>query len=131
MSRPRNILLIDDDEMVRQALGNALEAEEYSVVSAANRQEALHRLGKQPIGIVLLDLNPRNEDGWETLHRLHSTQPGLQVIGLTARCEQHDPASRAHGIEALMEKPLNLSVLFQTLNGLCYFRNRQDLASRS
>ena len=53
MSRRPNILLIDDEETVRQALGNALEAEEYSVV-----------------------------------------------------------------IEALMEKPLTLSVLFQTLNCL-------------
>lgn len=118
MSIRTSILVIDDDEMVRQALGNALESEEYYVVSAANRQEALLRLGKQPIGIVLLDLNPRNEDGWETLHRLHSIQPGLQVIAVTARSEQHDASSRAPGIEALMEKPLNLSVLMQTLNGL-------------
>ena len=118
MSRQKSILLIDEDEMVRQALGNALESEEYSVVFAANRQEALLRLGSQPVGLVLLDLNPRNEDGWETLHRLRSIQPGLQVIALTARSEQHDPTSRANGFEALLEKPLNLSALFQTLEWL-------------
>jgi len=113
----KNILLIDDDLMVRQALGHALTAENYQVVPAANRHEALHEIGQQRIDILLLDLNPRTENGWETLQRLTALQPHLPVVAMTARPE-HEPNSRAQAVDALLEKPLSLSVLLQVLNQL-------------
>ena len=113
----KNILLIDDDLMVRQALEQALSVENYQVVLAANRHEALHEVGQQPIDVVLLDLNPRNENGWETLQRLNALQPHLPVVAMTARPE-HEPKSRTHAVDALLEKPLSLSVLLQVLNEL-------------
>jgi DNA-binding response OmpR family regulator len=113
----KNILLIDDDLMVRQALEQALVAENYQVVQVANRQEALHEVGQQPIDIVLLDLNPRTENGWETLQRITDLQPHLPVVAMTARPE-HEPNSRVHAVDALLEKPLNLSMLLQVLNEL-------------
>lgn len=103
--------------MVRQALGQALAAENFEVVLAANRHDALREVGQQPIDIVLLDLNPRTENGWETLQRLTALQPHLPVVAMTARPE-HEPNSRAQAVDALLEKPLNLSVLLQVLNEL-------------
>src|SRR5438093_9556212 len=117
MARQTNILLIDEDTTVRQALGQVLTVENYRVVPAANRQEALREFGQNQIDIVLLDLNPRHENGWETLQRLIALQPHLPVIAMTARLELQEPCS-AHGVDVLMEKPLNLAVLIQTLNEL-------------
>ena len=114
--KPKSILLIEDDLMVRQALGQALVMEEYHVVPAANLHEALREVGQQPIDIVLLDLNPRSENGRETLERLTALQPHLPVVAMTARPEQGN--SNAHGIDVLLEKPLILSVLLQTLKEL-------------
>ena len=119
MNRQTNILLIDDDLMVRQALGQALAVENFHVVPAANRQEALREFGNHPIDIVLLDVNPRNENGWETVRRLTALRPHLLVIGMTARPEQHNSTSGCHAIDALLEKPINLYVLIQTLDQLC------------
>ena len=113
----KNILLIDDDLKVREALEQALTTENYQVVLAANRHEALHEVGQQPIDIVLLDLNPRAENGWETLQRLTALQPHLPVVAMTARPE-HEPNSRTHAVDALLEKPLSLSVLLQVLSEL-------------
>jgi two-component system response regulator PilR (NtrC family) len=113
----KNILLVDDDLMVRQALEQALTAENYQVVQAANRHEALHEVGQHSIDIVLLDLTPRAENGWETLQRLTALQPHLPVVAMTARPE-HETNSRSHAVDALLEKPLSLSVLLQVLNQL-------------
>ncbi len=113
----KNILLIEEDLMVRQALGQALTVENYQVFQAANRHEALHEVGQQPIDIVLLDLNPRTESGWETLQRITALQPHLPVVAMTARLE-HESDSRSRAVDALLEKPLNLSVLLQVLNKL-------------
>jgi CheY-like chemotaxis protein len=118
MTKSKNILLIDDDLTIRQALGQALAVENYRVVPAANRHEALRHAGQQPFDIVLLDLNPRNENGWETVQGLTAIQPHLPVVAMTARPEQQEQNSSAHGVDALLEKPLNLSALFQTLNEL-------------
>jgi len=118
MIKPTNILLIDDDLMVRQALGQALAMENYNVVPAANQHEALREVGQRPIDIVLLDLNPSSENGWETLERLTALQPHLPVVAMTARAEQHQPSSNANGLDVLLEKPLNLTVLLQTLKEL-------------
>jgi CheY-like chemotaxis protein len=118
MTKPKSILLIDDDLMVRLALGQALEVENYHVVSAANRHEALREVGQHSIDIVLIDLNPRSENGWEMLQCLTTLQPHLRVVAMTARLEQHQPSSNAHGVDVILEKPFNLSVLLQTLNEL-------------
>jgi CheY-like chemotaxis protein len=118
MIKRTKILLIDDDLMVRQALGQVLTAENYQVVPAANRHEALHEVGQQPIDIVLLDLNPRTESGWETLQRLTALQPHLPVVAMTARPEHESNSSRAQAVHALLEKPLSLSILLQVLNEL-------------
>jgi DNA-binding response OmpR family regulator len=66
MTTRTSILLVDDDSMVRQALEQALAAENYFVVPAANRDEALRQLEKHPIDILLVDLHPWKEDGRET-----------------------------------------------------------------
>ena len=108
--------------MVRQALGQALAIENYRVVAARNQQEALREFRSQPldqpIDVVLLDLNPREENAWETVQRLTALQPNLPFVAMTARLEEHDSTSIAPALDALMEKPLNLVLLLQTLNDL-------------
>lgn len=118
MKKTTNILLIDDDTMVRQALVEALTGESYQVVPAANRNEAMREVERRPIDILLLDLNPRRENGWETLRGIIALRPGLPVVAMTARPEHHEPNAYGQGVDLLLEKPLNLSVLVQALDDL-------------
>jgi DNA-binding response OmpR family regulator len=118
MTRQIIILLIDDDLMVRQALEHVLAVENYQVVPAANRQEALQEFGKRQIDIVVIDVNPRHENGWETVQRITSLEPRVPVVGMTARAEQQEFTSSADAVDALMDKPLDVPVLIQTLNEL-------------
>jgi two-component system KDP operon response regulator KdpE len=124
MTRQKNILLIEGDLMVRQALGQALTVENYRVVPARNQQEALREFSRQPsdqpIDLVLLDLNPTNENAWETVKRLTALEPNLPVVAMTGRLEEHDSISisSAPVFDALMEKPLNVLLLLKTLNDL-------------
>src|SRR5436190_19144927 len=97
--RQMNILLIEGDLMVRQAIGQALAVENYRVVPAQNQQEALREFRSQPIDqpidLVLLDLNPREENAWETVQCLTALQPNLPVVAMTARLEEHDSTAIA------------------------------------
>jgi CheY-like chemotaxis protein len=78
----------------------------------------LREVGQGDIDIVLLDLNPRNEDGWDTLQCLAALRPNLPIVAMTARQEYLEPNSSAHRVDVLLEKPLNLSVLIHTLQQL-------------
>jgi DNA-binding NtrC family response regulator len=117
MARQANILLIDDDLSVRQALGEALTVENYQVALAANGPEAdqhLRQRGERRIDAVLLDLSLGPECGWNVFDRLMSQHPQLPVIVMTASRGQ-PTASRVQNCVALMEKPLDLPLLFATL----------------
>jgi DNA-binding response OmpR family regulator len=122
VKRQKNILLIESDLMVRQALGQALAVENYRVVSVQDQCEALIEFSSQPldqlIDVVLLDLNPPNESAWETIDRLNALQPDLPVVGMTGRLEERCSIPAAPVFDALVEKPINLLLLLRTLGEL-------------
>ena len=122
MTRQRNILLIDDDSVVRQSLGQALMVENFRVFCARNQQEALLKFQRQPtdqpFDVILLDLNPRNENAWDTVRHLTAIQPDVAVVAMTARLEQHDSTMGVPFLRALMAKPLDVVLLVKPLNDL-------------
>jgi DNA-binding NtrC family response regulator len=116
-----NILLVDDDLVVRQSLEHALTRENFKVFSAANRQEALRGFGENRIDVALLALSPRPDSGWDTFQSLRQLQPRLPVVLMTGQPGQ-GAARKSDSIEAFMEKPLDLEELFRTLKEFAGYR---------
>jgi DNA-binding response OmpR family regulator len=127
--RPR-ILLVDDDPTVRDSLGNMLESEGYRVVPAENGLQALEIAKAGDVDLVLLDLNLPIQNGWETFARLTAEAGRLPVIIITARPNQLFTAA-ATGVDALLEKPMEIPALLRTIDGLLSTRPRQNLAATS
>lgn len=111
------ILLVDDDAAIRQMLSRLLGEEGYRVTMAAGGVEALELLNANSFDLVLLDLNMPVKDGWETYEQLNSQNPLMPVVIITARPNQRFTALAA-GTGALMEKPLDLPKLIQTIREL-------------
>ena len=110
----KRVLLVDDDRTVRDSLTAVLEAEGYVVVPAEDGQQALDQMYTTPIDLVLLDLNMPRKNGWDTFERLSADHPLVPVILITARPNQLFTAAGA-GVGALLEKPLDIPVLLQTI----------------
>jgi len=117
VSQQNKILLVDDDPAIRQLLGRLLTEEGYIVLLAANGIEALEIAGTAKFDLVLLDLNMPFMDGWDTFEKISSKNPLLPFVVITARPNQLFPAL-ASGTGALMEKPLDLPKLFNTISTL-------------
>jgi CheY-like chemotaxis protein len=111
------ILLVDDDPAIRQLLTRLLTEEGYIVVSAANGVEAFELVCKAQFDLALLDLNMPVMDGWDAFEQITTKIPLLPIIVITARPNQLFPAL-ASGTGALMEKPLDLPKLFETIETL-------------
>ena len=117
IARRRRILLVDDDAPARVALERALLEANYGVVSAHNSRDALSQLQQNAIDIALLGLGHDAGNDWNTVESLTQYQPRLLLIVAGSGSEgfAHPLASTA---EALLEKPIDLSLLFETLKGL-------------
>ncbi len=114
---PHRILIADDDPFVRGSLAAVLESEGFVVDQAQNGIEAVtHALGHTP-DLALLDLNMPNWNGWRACCQLDQIRPLLPVIIITARPNQY-PKAVELGVDAFMEKPLNLPLLIEAIRQL-------------
>lgn len=113
----KRILLADDDPGVREMLGRVLEAEHYQVTHARTGTETARKFASHPPDLVLLDLNMPEKDGWEAFGIMCQKHPLVPVIVITARPHQYSHAVEL-GVDALMEKPLNLPLLLETIENL-------------
>jgi DNA-binding response OmpR family regulator len=113
----KKILVVDDESSIREALSKVLQAEDYEVVTVENGQEAIERIKSEKINLLLLDLGLPVKDGWDTVIWLAQVNPLLPVIIITGRWNQRELAEKM-GADALMDKPLDVPRLLQTIRKL-------------
>jgi len=78
------VLVIDDEEIIREALEALLSAEGYGVVSAGTVAEGMTRLVERPYDAVLLDLMLPDGNGLEMLEEIRKYDEELPVVMITA-----------------------------------------------
>ncbi len=114
-----HILVVDDDQAVRDSLARSLQYSGYEVTAAVDGLEALARLsGLRPDAVIMDVMMPRL-DGLETTRMLRSTGNDVPILVLTARDAVND---RVDGLDAgaddYMAKPFALDELLARLRAL-------------
>lgn len=74
------ILVIDDDEAMRDLMSRALRMKGYDVVAARDGHEGLAEFERAGPDLVVTDLYMPNVDGIETIMALRAQQPGLPIV---------------------------------------------------
>jgi two-component system chemotaxis response regulator CheY len=114
---PFNILLVEDDVDVREALVEALSDRGYTVDTAGDGLVALQVLrgGKRP-GVILLDLMMPRMDGVEfrTAQRADPKLADLPVVLLSADARMEEKA-RAMKVQDAIRKPIDLEQLYRVI----------------
>jgi two-component system, OmpR family, response regulator MprA len=113
------ILVVDDEQAVREALDRALRLEGYEVDLAGDGSEALATIAKRPPDAVVLDLMMPQINGLEVCRRLRAAGDRTPVLILTARDGVSD---RVTGLDAgaddYVVKPFALEELLARLRAL-------------
>jgi len=107
-----NILVVDDDENIRELLGDVLTEEGYIVTKASNGEEAIAKVKEENPYLLLLDVKMPGMDGVEVLRRVREINKSMGVIMITA-CEDIEAAKDALKLGAFdyIRKPFDLNYL--------------------
>jgi DNA-binding response OmpR family regulator len=113
-----SVLLVDDDESLRQVIGQFLLQEGFRVVSAGSGADALRLFYAERPDAVLLDLMMPGMDGWEVCARLRELSD-VPILLITARTSQEDKLRGFRlGVDDYLSKPFSLAELTARLQAV-------------
>lgn len=102
-----NLLVVDDDTQIREALEIYLKNEDMEVFTASNGLEALDILEEEDIHLIILDVMMPHMDGIKATHKIRESR-NIPIIMLSAKNEDHDKILGLHvGADDYVTKPFN------------------------
>lgn len=114
------ILLIEDDDSIREITQELLESEGYGVATAANGQAALEKLKAMETlpCLILLDLMMPVMDGWQFMEkkRVDARLNSIPVVAFSALEERKISAARTDDV---IRKPINPDVMIKVIKKYC------------
>ncbi len=113
----QQILIVDDEERIRQSLSGVLQDEGYQICEAKDGNQALKQIENDPPDLVLLDIWMHGIDGIEVLERIKRLNSALPVIMISghANIELAVKATKLGAFD-FIEKPLSLDKVLLTVN---------------
>jgi DNA-binding NtrC family response regulator len=107
----RFVLVVDDDESVRQLVQEVLEDAGYRVAAAARVSEALAYLDDPELDGVVSDIRMPDESGVDLLAAARERRPGLPVVLMTGAAAEAERARAAAQGVPVLEKPFTFAEL--------------------
>jgi two-component system nitrogen regulation response regulator NtrX len=126
----RRILIVDDEQGIRAALGQLLEFEGYEVRTAANAVDGLSEYAKFKPHLVFMDVKMAGIDGLEALRKLREQDPNAVVVMISGHATiQTAVEATQHGAYDILEKPLDTDRILVTLrNALAHLGLHEENA---
>lgn len=123
----KSILIVDDEETIRQSIRGILTDEGFEVITAKDGNEAIERVAEELPDLVLLDVWMPGSDGVEVLSCLKKDYPYLQVVMISGHgtIETAVKAIRL-GAYDFIEKPLSLEKTLLTINNALNFHQLSE-----
>ncbi len=108
----RTVLVVDDEEHIREILRESLEAAGYPAETAADGQEALRRLAKGRYRLMLLDIRMPSRSGLSLLSAIRGKVGRMPVIVLTGMAGPEELAeAKSLGAARCVRKPFQIESL--------------------
>lgn len=121
------ILVVDDDNAVRQSMTRILRNQGYTVMEAANGERALEIATSEPVDLMLLDIRMPGLDGLGVLEKINQIDPDLTVIIMTGHADKDTvyQSLRRNSAYDLLEKPIKPQAILAAVRaGLSEHRAR-------
>ena len=111
-----SVLVIDDESVVRETLGDMLEALTHRVATAASGREALELLATEHFDLVFTDLSMPEMDGWEVAREIRRRWPNMRIVLVTGYGKgTAPPAGEKNLINGVIGKPFDFAQVSETI----------------
>ena len=113
--RPLEILLVDDDPVIVEAIQTKLAELGHSVTCAENGAQAIEHVGRKVFDVVVTDVLMPVLDGLQVIGELRRSQPNVRVVAVSGGgrtgYNHYLDAARMLGAHAVLAKPFSFSEL--------------------
>ncbi len=115
------VLVVDDDEVIRQLIAVNLTLEGFDVVTAVDGRDCLEKVAEVQPDVITLDVMMPRLDGWVTANQLrrNPATAGIKVVLITARAQEEDKdRGRQIGVDAYLTKPFDPAEMIRVVREL-------------
>ncbi|MDY8136821.1 response regulator [Aquimarina sp. 2201CG5-10] len=120
LDREVRVLLVEDNKVNQLMTQKILQDYGFVCETSNDGREAVAMVENNKYCIILMDIMMPVMDGFEATRRIKSLEPNVPVIGLTAVSEElHKEKFNEVGIYAVLGKPVNPTLLYQTIVNHC------------
>ncbi len=118
----KSILIVDDDEAIRNFLKFILEKNGFKTLMAENGNEALEQFNNNQVDLVITDIVMPEKEGLEFIYELRNNDTNLKIIAISGG-GKHIPdyylaLANEFGVNASIKKPFTEDDILQVINNL-------------
>ena len=115
-----SVLVVDDEEVVRDTLAEILAELDHKVVTADSGRDALDKVATDEFDLVFTDLAMPEMDGWETAREIRKQKPQLPVVLVTGYgATAQPPSGESDLVAGIIGKPFDFSQVTGTIARVC------------
>ncbi len=113
MEEKVNILIVDDEEIIRSLFTDLLSEEGYAVTCAANGKEAIERVKEKPFQIAFIDVHMPIMNGAETVRAIRELSPSTEMVMMDSFPDIFLEQALKEGAITCVHKPFNIQEILE------------------
>ncbi|MGB9595994.1 MAG: response regulator [Candidatus Poribacteria bacterium] len=118
-SKQISVLIIDDEDRIRQTMSYAISLSGHNVITASNGQEAIEHIQKRFYNIAFVDLVLPDMDGWQIIDIIKQRSPNTITVlmtGWNVKIDDNEVLSK--NVDAMLSKPFQLSDVSELIKNI-------------
>ena len=125
-----NILLVEDDALMAEMVGEAMRKWNQTVTLATSGKEAVQAAGDRSFDLALLDIVLPDGFGYDFIPGMRASQPDLKIVTMTGHSTpEMEKRVRRHGIAYYMAKPVSFQELKDIVDHISKKVSQQEVLS--
>lgn len=113
-------LVIDDDQVDRNAVGDLLKRVDIKIDNAIDGMDGIRKIKKHSYDFIILDLKMPNVDGEQALRIIKKVNDSLPILVVSGYLTKEKLSKlQKLGVEGFLTKPIDINKFYQAVNKIC------------